>query len=157
MHPYADTNFLVSLYLDVGMHGLARQQVGEAAAAQTDVLPITHLLWAEVTNAFQLHTYFARNGGQWRVTSEMAAYATGSFETQLSEHNIFTEADVSWTELRAEFRALSLRHTAKHGFRTYDVLHVPSARLLGCDEFWSFDGKARQLAELEGLRVNVLA
>jgi predicted nucleic acid-binding protein len=46
------------------------------------------------------------------------------------------------------------RHTAKHSFRTNDVLHVASALILGCDTFWSFDSKARKLAELEGLMVN---
>ncbi|MBI5769186.1 MAG: hypothetical protein HZA93_15440 [Verrucomicrobia bacterium] len=47
---------------------------------------------------------------------------------------------------------LSLRHTASHGFRAYDVAHVASALLLGCDAFWSFDAKASQLAKREGLK-----
>jgi predicted nucleic acid-binding protein len=52
------------------------------------------------------------------------------------------------------FRELSNRHTAKGGFRTYDILHVASALVLGCDTFWSFDAKAKKLAKLEGLAVN---
>ena len=50
-----------------------------------------------------------------------------------------------------------LRHTAKHGFLTYDMLHVASDLLLGCDTFWSFDIQVRKLAELEGLNVPPLA
>jgi hypothetical protein len=50
-----------------------------------------------------------------------------------------------------------LRHTAKHGFRTYDLLHVSSALLLKCDTFWSFDPKANRLAGLEGLETLVTA
>jgi len=42
----------------------------------------------------------------------------------------------------------------KHGFRTYDLLQVASALLLGCDTFWSFDGRARKLAKLEGMKVD---
>ena len=40
-------------------------------------------------------------------------------------------------DLERQFEDLSLRHTAKYGFRTYDLLHVSSALLLGCDTFWS--------------------
>ncbi len=56
--------------------------------------------------------------------------------------------------LKDVFDRLSYRHTAKHGFRTYDILHVASALLLGCDTFWSFDVKALKLAKLEGLTTN---
>lgn len=156
MRPYADTNFLVSLYLNVGAYELARSQVTEAFARQSDALPITSLLWAETTNAFELHVHLARHGGQWRTTPETSAAATASFEDHVRQQGIYFACDVSWGELRREFRVLSQRHTAKHGFRTYDILHVAQARLLGCDEFWSFDGKARLLAELEGFRLNAL-
>lgn len=156
MRPYADTNFLVSLYLDVGAFDLARTQVTEAFARQSDALPVTSLLWAEITNAFELHVHLARHGGQWRVSPETAAAAIASFEDHVREVGVFFACEVSWSALRREFRALSQRHTAKHGFRTYDILHVAHARLLDCDEFWSFDGKARMLAELEGFRLNSL-
>ncbi|MFN0075350.1 MAG: hypothetical protein ACKVY0_02635 [Prosthecobacter sp.] len=66
-------------------------------------------------------------------------------------------AQVPYSRLKERFEELALRHTAKHGFRTYDLLHVVSAQLLGCDTFWSFDLKARDLAVLEGLRVPALA
>src|SRR5688572_23997575 len=52
-----------------------------------------------------------------------------------------------------QFEELALRHTAKHGFRTYDLIHVASALVLRCDTFWSFDPKASKLASLEGLRL----
>lgn len=156
MRPYADTNFLVSLYLDVGAYELARAQVTEAFAGQSDALPITSLIWAEITNAFELHVYLARHGGQWRVSPETAAAAIAAFEEHVRQAGMFFATEVSWHDLRREFRVLSQRHTARHGFRTYDILHVAHARLLECDEFWSFDGKARMLAELEGMRLNSL-
>jgi predicted nucleic acid-binding protein len=56
-------------------------------------------------------------------------------------------------ELQVQFEELALRHTASHGFRTYDLMHVASALLLKCDAFWSFDPKASRLASLEGLKV----
>lgn len=52
------------------------------------------------------------------------------------------------------FDELVHRHTMRHGFRAYDIMHVASALILECDTFWSFDAKAKKLAELEGLKVN---
>jgi len=101
-----------------------------------------------------LHVHLARHGGQWRVSPETAAAAIAAFEEHVREAGMFFACDVSWNELWREFRSLSQRQTAKHGFRTYDILHVAQARLLGCDEFWSFGGKARTLAELEGMNLN---
>jgi len=57
------------------------------------------------------------------------------------------------SELEQQFEELSLRHTARRGFRTYDLLHVASALALKCGMFWSFDPKASKLAALEGLKV----
>jgi predicted nucleic acid-binding protein len=48
---------------------------------------------------------------------------------------------------------LSLRHSAKCGFRTYDVLHVAAAKELGCQTFYSYDIRCNKLASLEGLDV----
>ena len=56
-------------------------------------------------------------------------------------------------ELEKQFAELSLRHTARHGFRTCDLLPVASALVLKCDGFWSFDPKAARLPALEGLKV----
>jgi len=56
--------------------------------------------------------------------------------------------------LATVFEELVHRHTIKRGFRAYDIMHVAAALLLGCDTFWSFDAKAKKLAELEGLKVN---
>ena len=41
------------------------------------------------------------------------------------------------------FVALRHRRVAK-----YDILHVSSALVLGCDTFWSFHTKAKKLAKL---------
>ena len=55
--------------------------------------------------------------------------------------------------LAMEAVRIARRHTARHGFRTYDLMHVASALLLGCRNFWSFDEKVRKLAALEGLQI----
>jgi predicted nucleic acid-binding protein len=56
------------------------------------------------------------------------------------------------TDIEREFDSLVRRHTATHGFRTYDIIHVASALKLKCRRFLSFDAKANSLARLAGLK-----
>jgi predicted nucleic acid-binding protein len=156
MRAYADTNFLISLYLEVGDFERATATVTEAQIQGMETLPISPLLAIEMTNAFQLHVHHSHRQGQWRVAPELAGAVQAMFEEDLRSGMLYREEEMPWAPLRAAAQELAHRHTAKHGFRTYDLLHVATARLLGCDFFWSFDHKARKLATLEGLKVNSL-
>ena len=113
--------------------------------------PITWLHRAEFCNAVELHVYWGRQGGLPRVTPEQAAVAHSLFSDDLRWEVLFEEATLESDDLNIQLETLSLRHSARHGFRTYDLMHVASALLLGCDTFWSFDAKAVRLAKLEGL------
>jgi len=44
--------------------------------------------------------------------------------------------------------------SADIGFRTYDIVHVASARALGCSRFLTFGAQARMLAQLVGLQTD---
>lgn len=153
MIAYADTNLLTRVYL--------RQEDTEAAlallesmkSADARPLPITWLHRLEIFNAFQLHVFAARSPGQFFVTPEQAALAEANFRADLAQEGFLCRAVVPMADLERLFEELSLRHTARHGFRTYDLLHVASALALKCDTFWSFDPKASKLATLEGLKV----
>jgi predicted nucleic acid-binding protein len=107
----------------------------------------------EFVNAVQQHV-FAGRAGQLRVTSEQAAIALISFREDVSRGEFLCASPVHVQDLERQFEELSLRHTARHGFRTYDLLHVASALLLRCDAFWSFDPRASKLAHLEGLAIH---
>ena len=74
------------------------------------------------------------------------------FRQDLTDSTFLGLARVSDAVLERQFEELALRHTARHGFRTYDLLHVASALTLGCDGFWTFDHRTRELAGLEGLK-----
>jgi predicted nucleic acid-binding protein len=87
---------------------------------------------------------------------EIAMLARAEVDEGLAIGDFLKWSPLPEDELDEAFDMLSFRHTAKHGFRTYDILHVSSALLLGCDTFWSFDVKARKLAKLEGLKTNSL-
>lgn len=125
----------------------------ERLRASGGSLPIFWLHRLEVPNAFEQHVFAWRTLGQTRVTSEMAAAAHARFEEDAANPaSLLRMVTVSLPDLERQFRELSRRHTARHGFRTCDLLHVSAALLLGCDRFWSFDVKARKLAGLEGMR-----
>jgi predicted nucleic acid-binding protein len=153
MRPYADTNFFTRYYLEMGESALVSALVEEAERRGASPLPVTWLHRIEFCNALQLHVFQGRSSGHQRVTREQAAAALAVFRDELSRQALLCQTALAAVDLEQQFEELSLRHTAEHGFRTYDLLHVSSALLLTCDTFWSFDPKANKLAALEGLKV----
>ena len=153
MRPYADTNFFTRYYLEMEESPIVTALTEQAERRGALALPVSWLLRMEICNAFQLHIFQGRSPGQKRVTPEQAAAAMAAFRDDLEQRVLVRAVSLAITDLERQFENLSLRHTAKQGFRTYDLLHVASALLLGCDTFWSFDPKATRLAELEGLEI----
>lgn len=151
MRPYADSNFFTRLYLPIARSPIAETLLEAARRASGPPLPITWLHRLEIVNALQLHLFTSRMRGQVHITPEQAALAQASFRHDLARPNFFRATRLDEETLATKFEEVSLRHTARHGFRVYDVIHVASALLLGCDTFWSFDLKASRLAEMEGL------
>ncbi len=108
-----------------------------------------------MTNALQRLVFESRQGTQQlRATPEAVMIAEAEFLKEIEAGDSIAERSVDVADLEGVFDLLAHRHTAKHGFRTYDILHVASALILGCDTFWSFDVKALKLAKLEGLSTN---
>ncbi|MBI4663245.1 MAG: PIN domain-containing protein [Verrucomicrobia bacterium] len=153
MRPYADSNFFSRFYLRVSGSEETVSLLTRAAEARSEPLPVTWLHRMETLNAFQLYVFAGRVGGQARVTPEQAAAAHATFQADMAQPTFLRSVQLSLQDLEAQFEELALRHTATHGFRTYDLLHIASALVLDCDTFWSFDPKASRLAGLEGLRV----
>lgn len=151
MKPYADTNFYTRFYLGLPEHREAVGLLEEARRSAAALLPVTWLHRVELFNAFQLHVFAGRALGQSRVTPEQAAAAQANFCADLEAAEFLNQVTLPLAAVEKQFESLALRHTAKHGFRTYDLLHVSAALLLRCDAFWSFDPKALRLAALEGL------
>jgi predicted nucleic acid-binding protein len=156
MRPYADTNFFSRVYLALPESDQADRLLDAARRGDSPLLPITWLHQMELANAFELSVWLGKQGGHPRVTPENAAVAMHTFKADLAEQTFMGRAALELSDLQAQFEEAVARHTAKHGFRTYDILHVVSARVLGCDHFFSFDERARKLAALEGLAVSHL-
>jgi hypothetical protein len=94
MRPYGDTNFLVSLYLEVGRYERAGTVVAEAQALGMEALPMPPLLAIELTNAFQLHVFLSQRQGQWRVAPELAGAVQAIFEEDVRNSSLFCEEDM---------------------------------------------------------------
>ena len=147
MAAYCDTNFLIRLYGDLP----DSEDVHRLLARHAEPLPITWLHQVEVPNALQLMVLLARTGNASRMTPENALLALTRFEDEVATGRRLILSPLPVHDLVHHARELTLRHTAKHGFRAYDVLHVACAVWLECDRFWSFDARANKLAEFEGL------
>jgi predicted nucleic acid-binding protein len=153
MTPYADTNFFTRVYLQMPGSAEADRLLLVASRSAAAPLPLTWLHRVEILNAFQLHVFQARSLGQPFISAQQAALAHANFRGDAQSSEFLRPAVIPLEELEKQFEELSLRRTARHGFRTYDLLHIASALLLGCDTFWTFDAKAASLAKLEGLRI----
>lgn len=155
MKVYADTNFFTNLLLNLPFTAEADRLLNEWSQDNSDPFPVTRLLHHELVNAFQRLVYESNNGSPgYTVTVGTARAAEASFELEIQQGQQLSIREPDARLLDDLYYDLVHRHTARHGFRTNDVLHVASALILGCDTFWSFDTKARKLAELEGLKVN---
>jgi predicted nucleic acid-binding protein len=152
VRPYTDTNFFTRLYLPLQESAVVIELVDRAKAEESAPFPLTWLHRVETANAFHLHV-FAGKFGQQRITIEQAAAAYASFRHDIADSKFLKSSHVDFEKLESDSVEISLRHTASHGFRVYDILHVCSALQLNCDEFWSFDPKACKLASREGLKV----
>ena len=150
MKPYADTNFFTRFYLDLPESESISGLLHEAREDKADLLPVTWLHRVELCNALQFHIFQGAKSGNKRVTMEQAGTAWHTFQSEIGTR--IDAVAISLDEVGEQAEQLAFHYTARHGFRTYDVLHVASALLLGCDTFWSFDTKASRLAKLEGLK-----
>lgn len=155
MTAYADTNFFTAAHLVSERSAGARTLIDKLRGSPSAPLPVTMLVKMEFTNALQRSVFVSREGSQpLRITPEQVLLAEDAFIQEFRAGEVYRESPLALESLESTFEMLAHRHTAKWGFRTYDILHVASALVLGCDTFWTFDVKAKKLAKLEGLATN---
>lgn len=152
MKLYADTNFFGRIYLGLPIRRDILEWFHSLSTKHPVPMPVTWLHQSELCNALQLYVFRGRAGLTPRITPERSGAAWAQFREELRNGEL-SPANLSVSELVEQAEELSLRHSARYGFRAYDVLHVSSALLLGCDVFLSFDAQASRLAKLEGLKL----
>jgi predicted nucleic acid-binding protein len=136
---YADTSFLVSLYLpDV------YSPAAWAAMKSRPSLLLTPIHELELVSAVQLAVF------RKLIGRAQAGSVLRDFEQDRSGVFALTPMPIeSYT--RAE--QLARRHTPTLGTRSLDILQVATALVLKPDVFYSFDDRQRRLAKAERLRV----
>ncbi|HEV2177535.1 MAG TPA: type II toxin-antitoxin system VapC family toxin [Terriglobia bacterium] len=139
MSIYADTSFLVSLYIPDENSAEAEHRMASNPSAW-----LTPLHVAEWTHAVEQQVF------RKVATREEADLVHERFK-QHRESRLWKEVALpeSAFDLCAE---LARRHAARLGVRTLDTLHVASALALAADRFWTFDERQEKLARAAGLK-----
>jgi predicted nucleic acid-binding protein len=138
---YADSSFLVSLYVTDRHSANARQRV--SAASRVWFTPL-HL--AECTHAIAQQV-FRRD-----MSATEGDQVYREFEDDRAA-GLWTAVDIPENafDICAE---LARRHGAKFGVRTLDSLHVACALELKAERFWTFDDRQLKLARASGLKTS---
>ena len=142
MKTYADTSFLMRLYLT--------QSDSQKALAFMcdfrDALPFTPLHRHELRNAIRLAVF------RKAIDSERRKAAFLDIDSDL-EDGILVHSPISWTNAFRETEQLGSDHTELLGVRGVDLLHVGMARTLGAKHFLTFDLRQADLARACGFNV----
>ncbi|MFZ0886003.1 MAG: type II toxin-antitoxin system VapC family toxin [Candidatus Acidiferrales bacterium] len=141
MKSYADTSFLVSLYI------LDANSVQAAAHMSRATLPvlITTFGELELLNAISLRVFRKELGArQAKAARSLIAsdLQQGVLDMKPLPPAVFERA-----------KQISRRRTPRFGTRTLDVLHVAITLLLQAKNFYTFDRNQGRLASAEGLTV----
>lgn len=138
---YADTSFLVSLYIQDG-------NSVRAVASAPQLLPafLTPLAEHELRNAIRLCVF------RRQITAVQREKALHDLESDKAA-GVLHVAPLDWPKALKHAEALGRRHTEGLGARGMDILHVASALALKAGRFVTFDERQRELARLAGLDI----
>ena len=142
MKTYADTSFLVRIYL-------TQSDSPKALALMSgfrDPLPFTPLHRHELRNALRLAVF------RREIDAERRKLAFQDIESDL-EDAILAHAPIPWTDAFRDADKLGAAHTESMGVRAIDLLHAGIALALGATEFLTFDFRQAALAKAAGLKV----
>jgi predicted nucleic acid-binding protein len=136
---YADTSFLVSLYIPDPHSAEAERRM-----AFNPLVWLTPFHVAEWTHAVEQQVFR-------RAASRAEADQAHVRFQQHRESGLWVEAPVPESIFDVSAR-LARRHAAKLGLRTLDTLHVAAALELKAERFWTFDTRQKKLARAVGLK-----
>jgi predicted nucleic acid-binding protein len=138
---YLDTSALLKLYLKE--RGSAETQ--RLVAGQRHPLPVWEIQQMEFVNALRLKVF-------WKNLSPADADRQIDLFKERRRRGLYYHPEIDRLELAENFKRLS-RETVRHGGRTFDVLHVACALVLGARQFVTFDTKQSLVACQAGLDV----
>lgn len=138
---YADTSYLVSLYVQDA-------NSGRAVAAVRSLLPLalTPIARHELRNVIRLCVF------RRQITPSQRTSVFDNIESDLSSGVLLT-TPVDWSKILARAESLSREASEEIGTRCMDIVHVAAALTLRCRRFATFDDRQAQLAVRAGLDV----
>ena len=137
----ADTSFLFSLY----GHDTHTDEALALLAKAAQPLLLSALNTYELGNALRFAEYrglFPSGTAAERLEAFSEDHAAGRWRL----------SDILLPDIVTEAGRISDSHTLKGGHRSFDILHVAHARLVGPKRFLSFDQNQLRLAKSTGLR-----
>jgi predicted nucleic acid-binding protein len=138
---YADTSFLVSIYIQ-DQHSSAADKL----FASGQLICVTPLHRAEFAHAVTQQVF------RRHMSATDAERIVEEMEKDCRER-IWQDVDFPANAF-AVCADLARRHGAKLGVRTLDSLHVACALELQAERFWTFDERQAKLAKAEGLKTS---
>jgi predicted nucleic acid-binding protein len=138
-----DTSFLFSLYHDDAHTAKARAWLRGARRAPLSLSPISRYELRNALNFAVFRKAVAEAEAKTALQHVADDLASGFLQLERVElAEVFQEAD-----------RLSNIYTVGGGHRSFDILHVATAKLLKAEIFLTFDLNQRRLAEAQGLKV----
>ena len=138
----ADTSFLFSLFGNDGHTAAAQAWTRQARIP----ISVTVLNRYEFGNAVRFAAF------RKAISQADALASLTAFETDLRS-GYLQLVPLDFATVIAEAARLSELHTLSGGHRSFDILHVATARLLKATTFLSFDANQRKLATTVRLAV----
>ena len=138
----ADTSFLFSLYGNDVHTTVAQQWVRQ------NQLPIT----VSVLNRYEFENAIRFAAFRKAISHADALASLAAFDADLKNGHLQLAA-CDLMAVVAEASRLSGVHTLNDGHRSFDILHVATAKLLKATAFLSFDANQRRLAAVARLSV----
>jgi predicted nucleic acid-binding protein len=138
---YADTSFLVSLYVS----DAHTQQAASHLKKLTPPIPLTPLGEMELVNAISLGLFrkeLPPREARMALSAMRKDIEVGVLRLTPLPYGVFEKG-----------KQLASKRTPVIGTRTLDVLHVSSALALNAEMFLTFDVRQGELAKEEGLKV----
>lgn len=141
MSAYADTSFLVSVYV-IDAHTPKALPLIRSAS-----LP----LLATALTEFELENAIWQYQFRRELTGSDVKACIGAFRKDLA--NSLFDMKPFGAEMFRRASLISASQTPRLGTRALDVLHVATAIVLGAQDFYTFDRSQAKLADAEGLAV----
>ena len=146
MNAYPDTSFLCALY---------RKQDNSAQALawrdqMRDPLHVTRLLLWEFRQSARFQAFRHSRNRDVGYPLHEAEKMLADLHDDLRD-GFVVSVEIDFIDLLVTAERISKARTFAGGHRSFDILHVATARELGSKEFLSFDAKQNELAAAEGL------